>query len=124
MAASATTDVWDSAGTDYDFNDSTGSGCTDGGGDADSLGGQMTVDASVSTITPQGGCSTTGLTKGSSTAFVEGTTNSVTLVTAGGTAETGCYWDVTGISISQKIPAEQPVASDYDVNMIVSVVAS
>jgi len=52
VAASATTAVWDSAGTDYDFNDPTAS--AGDGGDADSVGGQLTVDPSVSTITPQG----------------------------------------------------------------------
>jgi len=122
LAASVTTNVWNSAGTDYDFNDPT-AGAEDGA-DADSVGGQMTVDPSVSTITPQGGCSNTGLSKGSSTGFSEGVTDSITLVTADGTADTGCYWDITGIGISQTIPAEQPVASDYNINMVVSVVAS
>ena len=49
LAGSATTAVWDSAGTDIDFNDAGGSGCTDGG-DADSLGGQLTVDPSGGTL--------------------------------------------------------------------------
>lgn len=119
VAASATTAFWDSTGTDYDFNDATAS--AGDGGDADSLGGRMTVDASGSTITPQGGCATTGLTKGSSTGYNEGTTNSVTLVTAGGTAQLNCYWDITGVSISQTIPPGQPAASDYDINMVLSV---
>jgi hypothetical protein len=121
LAASATTDLWNSAGTDYDFNDPT-AGAGDGG-DADSVGGQMTVDPSVSTITPQGGCSTTGLTKGSSTVFSEGVTDTVTLLTAGPSAETSCYWDITGIGISQSLPAEQPAASDYNINMVLSVIA-
>jgi len=51
-------------------------------------------------------------------------TDSITLITADGTADTSCYWDITGIGISQTIPAEQPAASDYDINMTVSVVAS
>ena len=121
LAASATTDFWNSAGSDYDFNDPT-AGAGDGG-DADSVGGQMTVDPSISTITPQGGCSTTGLTKGSSTAFSEGATDTVTLLTAGPSAEASCYWDVTGIGISQSLPAEQPAASDYNIDMVLSVIA-
>lgn len=36
LAASATTAVWDSAGTDFDFNDPTTSGCGDGA-DSDSV---------------------------------------------------------------------------------------
>ena len=64
LAGSATTAVWDSSGTDYDFNDAGGSGCTDGA-DADSVGGQMTVDPSVGTLAA-GACSscvTTNITK-------------------------------------------------------------
>jgi hypothetical protein len=122
VAASATTAIWDSIGTDYDFNDPTAS--AGDGGDTDTVGGQMTVNPSGGTITPQTGCNTTGLTLGSSTAFNEGVTNSVTLITAGASAGTNCYWDLTSVSISQSIPEEQPVASDYDVNMVVSVVAS
>ncbi|MBI4092418.1 MAG: hypothetical protein HY420_00670 [Candidatus Kerfeldbacteria bacterium] len=122
VAASATTAVWDSVGTDYDFNDPTAN--AGDGGDTDTVGGQMTVNPSGATITPQSGCNTTGLTLGSSTAFNEGVTNSVTLLTAGASAGTNCYWDLTNVSISQTVPKEQPVASDYDINMVVSVVAS
>ena len=125
LAGSATTAVWDSAGTDYDFNDSTGSGCTDGA-DADALGGQMTVDPSVGTLAVGqcASCATTSVTKGSSSAFVQGTTDSITILTgAAGSNDIG-DWKLTGVSISQKVPAEQPAASDYDVNMVLSIVAS
>lgn len=121
-ATSGATALWDSAGTDYDFNDPT-AGAGDGG-DADSVGGQLTLNASAGTVTPQSGCSTTGITKGSSTGFSQGVTDSITLLTAGSTADTNCYWDLTGISISQTIPREQPAASDYDINMTVTVAAS
>ena len=72
LAGSATTAVWDSAGTDYDFNDAGGSGCTDGA-DADSLGGQMTVDPSGGVLST-GACATcaaTNVSKGTSASFVE-----------------------------------------------------
>ncbi len=122
VAASASTAVWDSAGTDYDFNDPTAN--AGDGGDADSVGGQMTMNASAGTITPQTGCSTTGLTKGSSASFSEGVANSVTLITAGASAETNCYWELTDVSVSQTVPEEQPVASDYGINMTLTVVAN
>lgn len=63
LAASSPTAVWDSA-VDYDFNDAGGSGCTDGG-DADSLGGQMTVDPSggVLAVGACSTCTTTSVTK-------------------------------------------------------------
>ncbi len=122
VAASATTAVWDSSGTDYDFNDPT-AGAGDGG-DADSVGGQLTLNPNAGTITPEGGCTTTGLTKGSQASFSEGITDSITLIAAGGSADTNCYWDFTGIGLSQTIPPAQPAASDYDINMVLSVVAS
>ena len=64
LAASAPTAVWDSAGTDYDFNDPTTSGCGDGA-DADSLKGQLTVDPSGGTLSTGAcaSCATTGVTK-------------------------------------------------------------
>jgi hypothetical protein len=124
IAGSASTTIWDSAGTDYDFNDATGSGCTDGV-DADSVGGQMTVNANAGTLAigACSGCATTNITKGSSTAFVETTTNSVTLLSAAaGSSDIG-DWTLQGVGLSQTIPGEQPAASDYDINMVVSVVA-
>jgi hypothetical protein len=67
LAASDPTDVWNSAGPDYDFNDPTSSGCSDGG-DTDSYAGQMTVDPSVATLASGQctSCATTNITKGSS----------------------------------------------------------
>lgn len=126
IAASAATAVWDSAGTDFDFNDATGSGCTDGGGDADSLGGQLTVNPAVGTIATGAcsSCTTTNVSLGSSAAFAEGTTNTITILTgASGSNDIG-DWTLQGVSLSQKVPAEQPAASDYDINMVVSIVAS
>lgn len=112
---------WDGPGaSDYDFNDPTAN--AGDGGDADAHGGQMTVDPSVATITPEGGCSTTGISLGSSTSFSEGVTDTISLMTAGGTADTGCYWDLTGVGVSQTLPAQQG-AGTYNIDMTVTVVA-
>lgn len=64
LAASSPTAFWDSAGVDVDFNDPTTSGCTDGG-DADSLKGQLTVNASGGTLAAGActSCTTTNITK-------------------------------------------------------------
>ncbi|MCB9806893.1 hypothetical protein H6768_03290 [Candidatus Peribacteria bacterium] len=64
LAASDPTDLWDSAGTDFDFNDSGSSGCADGG-DTDSFAGQMTVDPSVATLATAQceSCTTSNITK-------------------------------------------------------------
>lgn len=123
LAGSAATNVWDSAGTDYDFNDANGSGCTDGA-DADSVGGQMTVDPSAGTLAAGAclACVTTNITKGSSTPFVQATTDSVTLLTAAAGSDDIGDWKLTGVSILNTVPAEQPAASDYDINMTLSIV--
>jgi hypothetical protein len=125
LAAAAPTAFWASAGTNMDFNDPSGSGCTDGA-DPDTLKGQMTVDPSVSTLTV-GGCSictTANISKGSSTAFNEGTLDSVTILTGAALSNDIGDWKLTGVAISQKIPAEQPAAVDYALPLTLSIVAS
>ena len=86
----------------------------------------MTVDASVGTLATGdcAGCSTTGITLGASDSFEEGTTNSITLLTAASGANDIGDWTVQDIDISQTIPAEQPAATDYDINMTLSILAS
>ena len=112
------TSFWDGTVSDYDFNDPTAE--AGDGADDDGFGGQMTIDPSVMTI--GGTCTETGLIKGNSDAFEEGPTNDITLLTAGATADTGCYWDLTGIGVSQTIPAEQG-ADGYDIDMTLTVTA-
>jgi len=120
IAGNATTDTWNDSvnGWDYDFNDS--SGYTDGA-DADSFGGQLTVDPSSGTIVaPDTRCNTTGLSAGASTAFDEGTTDSVDLMSADATARNFCRWDLTGVGLSQGVPAGQEAGS-YTVLLVLSV---
>jgi hypothetical protein len=125
LAGSATTAVWDSAGVDIDFNDAGGSGCTDGA-DADGFGGQLTVDPSGGTLAVGQctSCGTTSITKGTSSAFVEGSTDSITLLTGAAGSDDFGDWKLTGVSISQTVPAEQGAQSDYDINMTLSILAS
>ncbi len=124
IAGSAATAVWDSAGTDFDFNDPTTAGCTDSV-DADSVGGEMTIDPSVGTLATGNCalCTTTNVTLGSSDSFEEGVTDSITLVTAAAGSDDVGDWTIQDIDISQTIPAEQPAASDYDIDMTLSIVA-
>jgi len=128
LAASATTDVWNSAGTNFDFNDPGTSGCTDDGAttDADTLGGQMTVDPSGATLAVGQclNCSSTNVTLGSSASFVEGITNTITIVSGSALSDDIGDWTVQGVGISQKIPAEQPAATDYNMNTVLSIVAN
>jgi hypothetical protein len=123
-ATSGVSSNWSSGTASYDFNDSSGSqaGCSDGG-DADSIAGQLSLNPSVGTITPQGGCSSTGVSKGSSSAFSQGVTDNITLLSASGSAQTNCYWDLTGVNLSQTIPSFEAPGT-YSLNMTMTVVAN
>ncbi len=121
VAASSPTAFWDGTPADYDFNDLT-VGALDGS-DADSLGGQMTINPSTGTLTPKGGCNNTGLSLGSAGSFSQGVMDSVTLLTAGASSGTSCYWDLTGVTVSQTIPAGQTAANDYNINMTLTITA-
>lgn len=125
IAASAPTVLWDSAGTDYDFNDPTSSGCTDGA-DTDSFAGQMTLDASGGTLAVGAcsSCTVNNITKGSSAAFSEGVLNSVTLLTAASTSDDVGDWTLQGVSVTQTIPPEQPAASDYSISLTITATAT
>lgn len=126
VAASAVGSVWDGVASDFDFNDPTGSGCTDGADSPDTVGGQMTVDASGATLAVGqcSACVVTNVSKGSSAAFSSGVTDTITILTGAAASNDIGDWKLTGVSISQKIPAEQPAASDYDINIVLSIAAS
>jgi len=82
--------------------------------------GRLTVDPSVGTITPIGaGCTNTSVSTGTSDFFVNITTDSIDLMTASLGADIGCRWDLTGVSLSQRIPAGQQ-ASSYTLGMTIS----
>jgi hypothetical protein len=125
LAASSPTAVWDSSVSDYDFNDATSSGCSDGA-DTDSVGGQLTLDPSVGVLAKGActTCTTTNVNKGSSATFLEGTTDSVTILTGAAGSDDVGDWKLGGVALSQTIPAEQAAANDYNINMTLSVTAS
>jgi hypothetical protein len=109
--------LWSNGMDSYDFNDPSGTpaGCS---------GGQLTVDAADNgTITPEGSCSSAGISKGASTAFSGGTSD-ITLLNASG-SQTGCYFDLINVNLSQKIPGEVPASvSPYTINMTLTVTAN
>ncbi len=122
MAATfGNTSYWDGATADYDFNDPTAI-AFDGAGDPDLLGGQLTVDPVSATLTPQAGCSNTGLSLGSIGSFNQDVTDDITLLTAGGTTPINCYLDLTGVGLSQTVPAGQS-AQSYSLPMTLTVTA-
>lgn len=123
-ATSGATSNWtDGSSGTYDFNDSGGSGCTDGG-DADSLAGQLTVNANAGTLTADcASCVTTNISKGTSTPFVQASTDSITLLTAASNSDDIGRWYLTGVGLSQTVPAEQPPAT-YTISLTITVTAS
>lgn len=99
----------------YKFNDPAGTtaGCTNG---------QMTVNPATGTITPDCStvCDAVSVTKGSSTPFDSTTNASITIMTtSSGTAWKGY---LTGVGLSQKVPASQP-AGTYSLPMTLTAVA-
>lgn len=124
-ATAGNTGLWRNGGDtqQYDFNDSGGSpaGCTDGA-DADTKAGQMTINPSTGTI-GTANCAATGITLGSSAAYVQGTTDTLTLSTAGGTAGSNCFWDLTGMTVGQYIPLGQP-SGTYTIDQTITIVAT
>lgn len=125
-ATDGSTGLWRNGGNtqQYDYNDPSGSvaGCADGA-DADTRAGQLQVTPTGSVITPQSGCSTANISLGSLASFNESVTNAITIASATSSASTQCYWDLTGIGLTQTIPANQ--ASDsYSINFTLTLTAS
>jgi len=115
IAANDVADLWDGSTSSFDFNDPTGSGETNG---------QMTIDASESVVTKGTclSCTTGNVTKGGSTAFDQGVTDSATLMTGEAASDDIGDWTLREVSVSQKIPAEKP-AEAYAIQMVITIAA-
>lgn len=102
------TGTWTSGGNTYAYNG------------AAAANGQLTVNPAAGTLTSVTGGST-GITLGTSATFTG--TSSITLINAA--AASADIWNgyVTGIGLSQTIPASQPSGS-YTLNMTQTVTAS
>lgn len=111
----------------FDFNDPTGTtaGCTDGAdAGGDTYAGQMTVNPAAGSLTTDcASCTATGVSIGSSAAFNQGTTDNVTLITAGSTSNDVWRGYLTGATVSQTIPAEQ-AADSYTLNLTLTATAN
>jgi hypothetical protein len=107
--------LWQSAASHYyDYNDASGSpaGCS-AGLDSDIYAGQLGVSPSIGSSSPQSGCTNTGITLGSTAYFSEGITDAIGLASGSSSASRFCYWDITGIGLTQRVPAAQPNGSYY-----------
>ncbi len=106
--------TWTDGGSNtYKFNDATGSGCTNG---------QLSVDPSVGTITADCNSSCGGVTvsKGASFSFISGSKDSIVLMSTGTAGGWKGY--LTGVALSQKIPANQANAN-YSLGMTLTATA-
>ena len=108
----------DGAGHTYAYNNSAGSpaGCTSG---------QLTINPTAATITPESspeyGCTNTGVSAyTASTAFTGSTP--ATIIQASPSSSHYCYWDITGITLSQTIPPVQP-SGTYSINFTITLTA-
>jgi hypothetical protein len=126
-ATDGPTALWRNLGNteQFDFNETSGdpAGCADGP-DSDNKAGYFAfAPSSFGQITAKPGCNNTGITLGGTQQFAEGTTDSLTIATASGATQTGCYWDIGNILMGQFSPAYQP-ADSYYINMTITIVAS
>ena len=126
-ATSGASAIWqhESQAYSYDYNDSSGSpaGCF-AGSDGDIVAGQLTVQPAAAgvAITPKSGCSNTGVSLSSDAAFQEGTVNAISIANASSSAGMLCYWDITNVGLSQKIPPSQ-AGGIYTVDLTLTVIA-
>lgn len=127
-ATDGVTAKWANAGVTsfIDFNDPTGTtaGCSDGVDAGDTVAGQMTVNPNVGTLTADcASCTTTNVSKGSSSAFNQGTVDSITLLNAAASSDDIWRGYLTGVDIDQTIPAET-AADSYNINLTLTATAS
>jgi len=109
-ASSGAGTLWTTGTYTYPF-DSTGGEDT----------GRLTVNPATGTITPIGsGCTNTSVSLQSSDFFLSGTTNSIDLFAAATGADLACRWDLTGVSLTQRVPAAQTPGS-YSIDMTLTV---
>jgi hypothetical protein len=106
--------TWSAGANTYKYNDAAGSGCTNG---------QMTVNPATGTIALDcsSNCTATGTSKGASATYVSGSVSSATLMSSSN--GTGWKGYLTGVSLSQKIPANQSPAS-YSLGMTLTATAN
>jgi len=113
-ATNGVSSTWSDGSSTYTYNNPANAGCTSG---------QLSINAASGTITPTAGCTNTGVSLGSNSAYSSGVVNSITLASASGLAAVDCVWDITDIPLIQQIPAEQSPGT-YSLPLTLTVVAN
>ena len=105
IAAAAPTDMWVGANYSMDFNGAVA---------------KLTVNPSVATVVEKDGGSTAHITKGSSTAFAQGTADSITVISTT-TDPKFTQYDITGVALDQAVPARTN-GDTYALNLTLTIV--
>ena len=113
-ATSGNTATWVDGAKTFDFNDAAGGGATNG---------QLTLNPAAATVNLIGSSTNTGITKGASASFVQGTVDTITLMSADASSQDVWAGYLTGIGVSQKIPAGQAPGT-YKLNLTQTVTGS
>lgn len=126
ISADDPTAFWSNGEYEFDFNDPTGDGCTDGD-DPDMLAWSMEIYTDTpsldSWLCPA--CSPDFVEYISSWVFDEqGWVNSVTLLYATADSDNRGDWLLSDIIIRQTIPASQPAVGDYEIPLLLSITAN
>ena len=98
LALSATGSWSDGGSNTYPYNGAT------------AADGQLTVNPSAGTLTPTFGTST-GISRGTSSTFVSGSVSSIELLNAGATSDDVWSGYLTGVGLSQTVPAGTSAAN-------------
>lgn len=106
-ATGGATATWTSGANSYAFNGT-------------STTGQLSLDPSVATVTPTSPATTTGVSKGTAATFTAATP--ITILSASSSANQIWNGYMTGVGVSQIIPASQPIGT-YTINMTQTVTA-
>jgi hypothetical protein len=113
--------LWQDRDLQYDINDPLDTGLD--GADPDSVGGQLSVDFSGTTIDTNPECASAITSMGTKSAFLEGVTDSVFLASSKvPPGEPECHWDISGIQLEQIIPPAQSIGA-YSLDMVLTVTA-
>jgi hypothetical protein len=107
-ATGGNTSQWTGSGVSYDFNNAT------------STSGQMTINPTAGTITGVGSTTTTNVSLGAQASFTKNVKDSIDLMSAASGAQAPGQWDLTGIGVSQVIPAVQ-AAGSYSLQMTLTI---
>lgn len=114
--------LWENAeGGSYDMNDSS---IVDGP-DADTAGGELSIDPSTARIVPVTNptdCPTTDLSLGTASSFNEYNTQFSSISLVSGTARYAAYcgWDVSGIRVKQTVPPQLPNGT-YRLHLVITI---